>query len=80
MAELKLEILEYNGVVARDSLDKDLKRNWVDSIFARADFSYTVEDIYETQMPEDFDKPEEVFAFLDKLQPKRENAFLLRRK
>ena len=75
LAELKLEILEYNGVVARDSLDKNLKRNWVDSIFPRADFSYTVEDIYETQMPEDYDKPEEVFAFMEKLQPKRENAF-----
>ncbi|MBE5886898.1 MAG: hypothetical protein E7284_10910 [Lachnospiraceae bacterium] len=78
LAELKLEILEYNGIVSRDSLDVELKEKWVENIFAKADFSYTVQDIYDTQYPDEYDKADEVFSFMEKLEPKKENAFLLR--
>lgn len=80
LTELKLEILEHRGVVSRASISSDLKENWIKDIFARADFSYTVEDIYETQFPDDYDKSDKVFSFMEKLEPKRENAFLLRNK
>ena len=80
LAELKYEIIEYNGITSRDSLDVALKDKWVDNIFAKADFSYKLQDIYDTQYPDEYDKAEEVFSFIENLVPKKENAFLMRYK
>lgn len=79
MATLKWEILEQNGVKAYDTVTEKLRYKWVDSIFARADYSYTVQDVYETQYrTKEQIEQEEAFAFVHKLIPSRDNAFLLK--
>lgn len=49
MATLKWEIIEHNGFQPYESITDELRNNWIDSIFSRANYSYTVQDVYETQ-------------------------------
>lgn len=79
MATLKWEILEYHGVQSYESVTEKLRNNWVHDIFARADYSYTVQDVYETQYrTKEQIEQEEAFAFVHKLIPSKANGFLFR--
>lgn len=40
---------------------------------------YTLEDVYNTRYHSSVEAPEEAFAFMKQLIPKRENAFLFRK-
>lgn len=80
LAELKWEILEQNGVQRRDTVAKEFKDNWVESIFAKTDYSYSAQDVYETRCRsrEEIEQ-EEAHAYIDRLIPSKNNAFLFRR-
>ena len=80
LATLKWEILEYVGVQPYESVTEEVRNHWIESIFARADYSYTVQDVYETQYrTKEQIEQEEAFDFYNTLIPTRKNAFLFRR-
>ena len=61
-------------------MTEELRSNWIESIFARKDYSYTVQDVYETQYrTKEQIEQEEVFDFYNTMTPTRKNAFLFRR-
>lgn len=82
MATLMWEILEQIGVQAYSTITDELRDKWIESIFSRADYdySYTPQDVYETQYrTKEQIEQEEAFAFVHKLIPSKENAFLFRK-
>lgn len=79
LATLKWEIFEARGIQSYESITKELRNNWINAIFARADYSYTVQDVYDTQYITDEQKEMmEIYSDLSHLIPSIDNAFLFR--
>ncbi|MCD8022652.1 MAG: hypothetical protein LUF30_06675 [Lachnospiraceae bacterium] len=79
LATLRWEIWEKKGVFSRAALPKDASERYLERIMSETENGYTLEMIYATRYHHRETSPEEVFAFLDRLIPCKENAFLMRR-
>lgn len=83
LATLCWEIIESLPVKKRESLCEDYyDKVFLKEMFADNDgYTYTVQDVKNTlYKPQDIIEPQDAFAFMNMLQPKKENAFLFRRK
>jgi len=61
-------------------LKKDIASFFVEEIINEKETSYTVQDVCDIKFRvKGVTEPWEAFAFLERLEPKRENAFLWRR-
>lgn len=79
LCTLKWEIWEQFSLVSRDLLPSDAVQQLVDGIMSQTNHGYTPEVINRARYHSNTEtKPQEVFAHLDTLIPRRENAFLLR--
>lgn len=79
LATLMWEILEQLPVNKRSELKPDYYDNvFLKEMFAEnGNYTYTVEDVKNTiRKPQNIVEPEEAYAFMNELQPKKENAFL----
>ena len=82
LATLSWEIIETLPVTKRMSLCDDYyDKVFLKEMFADNDgYTYTVQDVNITLFkPKGLVEPQDAFAFMDMLQPKKENAFLFRR-
>lgn len=80
LVNLKWEIWEYMGLQSRSTIEKGYSKVFVEEIINEKETSYTVQDVYDTKFRvKGVTEPWEAFAFLERLEPKRENAFLFRR-
>ncbi len=83
LSTLKWEIWESRGISERKEFSPEFVKNFRQSIVDRddrGDYSYTLQDIYETMYHDkSITSSEEAFAHLDNLIPSKENAFLLRK-
>lgn len=82
LATLSWEIIETLPVTKRMSLCDDYyDKVFLKEMFADNDgYTYTVQDVNNTLFkPKGLVEPQDAFAFMDMLQPKKENAFLFRR-
>lgn len=78
LCTLKWEIWEQTAPEARSSLPENAAEEYLESIMCQTENGYTVEEIIRTRFHPKEAGPAEAFAFLQKLRPCRENAFLLR--
>ncbi|WP_026662864.1 lysophospholipid acyltransferase family protein [Butyrivibrio proteoclasticus] len=81
LASMVWEILEQLPVTKRGDIASDYYENvFLEEMFAdNGNYTYTVEDVRNTMFrPKSITEPDEVYSFMHKLQPKKENAFLLR--
>lgn len=78
LCTLKWEIWEQTAPVARASLPENAAEEYLESIMCQSENGYTVEEIIRTRFHPKETSQTEAFAFLKKLRPCRENAFLLR--
>lgn len=78
MATLKWEIIETLPQQKRDHLPDDSDQRFLNEIIeSNHDYTYTLDDIIETQFhPKGVVSPEEAFSFLKKIQIKKNSAFL----
>lgn len=81
MASLKWEIIETLPMQKRSEIPDSAYEDMINSVLElNTDYTFTPEDIRAEQFhPKGITEPEEAFAFMDKLIPSRENAFLFRR-
>jgi 1-acyl-sn-glycerol-3-phosphate acyltransferase len=79
LATLKWEIWERFPITARNELPDNLKKTFAADIFAEAGELYTMK-MYEDERYHDknITSPEEAYAFVTDLIPRRANAFLFR--
>lgn len=78
LATLKWEIWERFQTIERSSLVDDYKEKFVDNILAEGGYSYTMEMIEDERYHDKaVTSPKEAFAFLKRLKPCWENAFLI---
>ena len=78
MATLKWETIEQLPPIKRNELSENAYDDFVKSVITlNTEYSWTVDDIKaELFHPKGITEPAEAFAFMDKLIPCRENAFL----
>lgn len=77
---LKWDIWEAQGITSRTALPPDAAQQYLADIMAESENGYTLEEIERTRYHDKTGtSPQEVFAHLDKLIPRRENAFLFRK-
>lgn len=80
MCTLKWGIWEKMGIKKRSDIFSGYSETFLNKIMAQTDYGYTVEEIIRTRYKDKkITAPEDAFAFLEGLIPKRENAFLLRK-
>lgn len=81
LATLIWEIIEQLPVTRRGDIAPDYYEDvFLKEMFAdNGNYTYTVEDVKNTLLkPKNIVTPDDVFAFEEKLQPKKENAFLFK--
>ena len=79
LASLKWDIWEREGITLRSSLSSDYRELFIREFEERI-FPYdTLESVERTRYRSEIPSPEEVFAHLESLEVKKENAFLWRR-
>lgn len=79
LCSLKWEIWNQFPVIQRGTLPSDASEKFLDSIMSQSENGYTVEEIKRTRYHDKrVVEPEEAFACLGSLMPRRENAFLFR--
>lgn len=80
MCTLKWEIWEKEGIGKRSDIDNGYSEMFLNSIMNQTSSGYTVEEIIRTRYKDkSVITPEEAFAFMEQLIPKKENAFLFRK-
>lgn len=80
MCTLKWEIWEKEGIGKRSDIDNGYSEMFLNSIMNQTVYGYTVEKIIKRRFKDkSISTPEEAFAFMEQLIPKRENAFLFRK-
>ena len=80
LVNLKWEIWEYMGLQSRSTIEKGYSKVFVEEIINEKETSYTIQDVYDTKFRvKGVTEPREAFAYLERLEPKKENAFLWRR-
>ena len=83
LATLLWEIIEQLPITRRNTINKHYYEEvFLKEMFADiGNYTYTIDDMEETIFrPKGIAESDDVFAFMDDLQPKRENAFLFRLK
>jgi len=81
LVNLKWEIWEHMGLQSRSTIEEGYGKVFVKEIINEKETSYTVQDVYDTRFRlKGVTELWEVFAYLEKLEPKKENAFLWRDK
>jgi 1-acyl-sn-glycerol-3-phosphate acyltransferase len=80
LCTLKWKIWENEGIHKRCDIPDGYSDIFLNNIMKQSTTEYTVDEIIRTRFHIKEPSPEEVFSFMDDLIPKRENAFLLRRK
>lgn len=75
---LRWEIWAQAAPAARADLSETAAAEYLEGIMRESEKGYTVEEILRTRFHPKETSPAEAFAFLQKLKPCRENAFLLR--
>lgn len=79
LATLKWEIWENIGVQKRSSLSENESEKFLQKIMEQTENGYTIEEIKRTRFHDKMDiEQQQVFEYLDKLIPCKENAFLFR--
>lgn len=76
LCTLKWDIWTRFPPVSRADLPSDAAKQFLDSIMRESENGYTVEEIIRTRYHTKEVSPEEAFAHLQTLSPRRENAFL----
>ena len=78
MATLKWELIETLPQQKRENITETSYRQFLREVIqTNYDYTYTLEDILETQFhPKGIVSPEEAFSFFSRLKIKKENAFL----
>ena len=80
MCTLKWEIWEKEGIGKRSDIDNGYSEIFLNNIMNQTSSGYTVEEIIRTRYKDkSVITPEEAFAFMEQLIPKKENAFLFRK-
>lgn len=80
MCTLKWEIWEKHGIEKRSDVPANYEHIFIDNIMKDSDNGYTIEEIERTRYHDrNVTTPEEVFAFMKRLEPNRRNAFLWKR-
>ena len=68
------------GLQSRSTIEKGYSKVFVEEIINEKETSYTVQDVCDTKFRvKGVTEPREAFAFLERLEPKKENVFLWRR-
>lgn len=79
LASLKWEIFERAGMTKRASIPKESWQSFLDEMFVKKELSYSLQDVEDTMFkPRNQTPPKEAFSYLSKLQPRKENAFLMK--
>ena len=79
LASLKWDIWEREGITLRSGLSSDYREQFICEFEERI-FPYdTLESVERTRYRSEIPSPEEVFAYLERLEVKKENVFLWRR-
>ena len=78
MATLLWELIEQFPRSRRKDIPKTIYEDYLKSVLTlNTEYSFTVEDILATQFhPKGITAQKEAFAFMGKMIPKKENAFL----
>jgi 1-acyl-sn-glycerol-3-phosphate acyltransferase len=79
LSTLKWDIWEKQGVKRRKDIPEDYADTFLNNIMNQSPEDYTVDDIIRTRFHGKETSPEEAFAYIEHLTPKKENAFLFRR-
>ncbi len=81
IATLKWEIIENLPVNTRKQLPDNAYDEFINGVLAlNAEYTITPESIkHDRFVPKNITEPEDVFSFMDKLVPSKENAFLMRK-
>lgn len=79
LATLKWEIFESQGIKNRSSIAKEFIETFKQNIVDKCEYGFTLDDVYRT-MFKDLNEPlpQEAFSYLVRLQPRKENAFLMK--
>lgn len=78
LCTLKWEIWERYGRTLRADIPDGYSKTFLERYEEQEDEAYTLEDVRNTCYHPKTASPEEVFAFMENLSPRRENAFLFR--
>lgn len=80
LATLRWQIWETTDTVKRSDIPDDYFSTYVKNIMDESEFIYTADDAFNSYYrPKDQTSPEEAFAFMKKLVPSKNNAFLLKK-
>ena len=79
LCTLKWEIWENEGKFSRCDIPDGYIKTFLAGYEEQMGNVYTMEDVDNTRYHSSVDTPEEAFAFMEQLVPKRENAFLFRK-